>query len=372
MTGPTTDLQYSLWRDYVLWVLVLGLIALTAIAPGKIGIYPQLVDWSTIQALLGLLILTSGIESSGWLSRLSGRVVMHIHDERVLALFLMLLSVLLAMVLTNDIALFIVVPLTLSLGRIMVLPLRRLVIFEALAVNTGSLLTPIGNPQNIFLWQHSGVSFGIFVWNMLPLFLICLGTLGAFTLLAFKTKSIPTNEAPRAPALDLRLLLISAVLYLPFLVMADMHHTVLALGLVTAVFLVAAPRILYRIDWPLLIVFMLMFIDLRLLSAQPWIAQALVALNLHQSLSLFATGALLSQGISNVPASILLAGYSNDWTMIAWGVNAGGFGLVMGSLANLIALRIGKQRGGLLAFHAWSIPFFLLLVAISFLWLGLG
>ncbi|MGH8372315.1 MAG: SLC13 family permease [Gammaproteobacteria bacterium] len=368
MTEQKSHPSYSLRRDYVLWALVFGLIVLTAFAPGKIGTYPQLVDWPTIQVLLGLLILTSGIEFSGWLSRVSSRIVLHIHSERTLALFLILLSVLLAMGLTNDIALFIVVPLTLSLGRIMVLPLRRLVIFEALAVNSGSLLVPIGNPQNIFLWQHSGVSFVAFTWEMLPLFAICFVILAVFTFAAFKAEPLPRNDVP-PPILDRRLLLVSTLLYLPFLVMADLHHTAFALGLVALVFLVAAPRILYRVDWPLLIVFALMFIDLRLLAQQAWMAGAIAALKLHQPLGLFATGALLSQGISNVPASILLAGYSNDWAAIAWGVNVGGFGLVTGSLANLIALRIGHQRGNLAAFHAWAIPFFLLSGLLSCLWL---
>lgn len=371
MADQPHRLHHSLRRDYLLWALVSGLLVLTAIAPGKLATYPQLVDWPTIRTLLGLLILTRGIEASGWLSRLAVRVAQHLHTERALALFLMVLSVALAMFLTNDVALFVVVPLTLSLGAIVNLPLRRLVIFEAIAVNCGALLTPVGNPQNIFLWQHSGVTFLTFIWQMLPLFLCCLALLGVFIGMAFKPRPIETAAVRDAPVFDRRLLLVSLILYLPFLVMTDLHQGVLALGLVAIVMLIAAPRILWQIDWPLMGVFVLMFIDLRLLTEQAWLTQAITALDLHRPLRLFATGALLSQGLSNVPASILLSGYSTDWRVIAWGVNVGGFGLLIGSLANLIALRIGRQRGSLLAFHAWSIPFFLAVGGAAWLWLWL-
>jgi Na+/H+ antiporter NhaD/arsenite permease-like protein len=358
-------------RDYVLWALVAVLLGLSVAMPGRIITFPALVHWPTIQTLLGLLILTKGLESCGALLLLSVRIAMHIRNERMLALFLMALSVILAMIMTNDIALFVVVPLTLMLGRIMVLPVRRLVIFEALAVNCGSLLTPIGNPQNIFLWQHSGTHFTTFVGAMLPLFVICAVLLVVFTVLAFRSIPVDMHATRPEAVLNRRLLLISALLYVPFLIMADLRYTALALALIVIVFLLEAPRLLCRIDWPLMIVFVLMFLDLGVLASMPWVVQAIHVLDLHQPLRLFVTSTSLSQGISNVPASILLTGFSSDWRVIAWGVNAGGFGLVIGSLASLIALRIGGQRGSLLAFHAWSIPFFLLCTSAAACWLWL-
>lgn len=363
--------HYSLRRDYVLWALIAVLLGLSVAMPDRIVTFPALVHWPTIQTLLGLLILTKGLESCGALLMLSTRIATHIRNERTLALFLMALSVILAMIMTNDIALFVVVPLTLTLGRIMVLPIRRLVIFEALAVNCGSLLTPIGNPQNIFLWQHSGTHFTTFVGTMLPLFVICAALLVVFTALAFRSVAVGVHATPLDLALNRRLLLISALLYVPFLIMADLRYTALALAVVVVVFLLEAPRLLYRIDWPLMIVFVLMFIDLGVLASMPWMSHAVVSLNLHQPLRLYTAAALLSQGISNVPTAILFAGFSSDWRVIAWGVNAGGFGLVVGSLASLIALRIGGQRGSLLAFHAWSVPFFLLCTSAAALWLWL-
>ena len=92
-----------------------------------------------------------------------------IHSERALAFLLVGLAAGLSTLLTNDVALFAVVPLALSLHKLAPLPIKRLVIFIALAVNAGSILTPLGNPQNLFLWQTSGVSFGAFVWALAPL-----------------------------------------------------------------------------------------------------------------------------------------------------------------------------------------------------------
>ncbi|HEX3982774.1 MAG TPA: hypothetical protein VHX12_03690, partial [Acidisoma sp.] len=78
---------------------------------------------------------------------------------------------------------------------------------------------------------------------------------------------------------------------------------------------------------------------------------------------------LLSQFISNVPTTILLANYSSDWQSLAWGVDMGGFGLAVGSLANLIALRLAGPRGNLAAFHAWAAPFLLLAGGLTYIWM---
>lgn len=349
----------------MLLALIGLLIIFSVLRPAKIPIYLQLVNWPTIGTLLGLMILTTGLELSGWLRRIGQEIVLRIGNERILALFLISSSAVLAMLLTNDIALFVVVPLTLRLGELAQLPMRRLVIFEALAVNTGSLLTPIGNPQNIFLWQLSGVHFGVFMLRMLPPFVIATLCLLLLTLWAFPAKRM--HMVDNQPLLFPRrsLLLTSLLLYMPFLVLADLHQVAVGLALVTVVFLVGFPQLLRKIDWPLLGVFVFMFIDLDLLSQYP----VLGYLNLTHTGALYLAGTLGSQIISNVPAAILLSRYSSDWVTIAWAVNVGGFGFIVGSLANIIALRIGRQPGSFAAFHAWSVPFFLVVGALTGLWL---
>jgi len=110
-------------------------------------------------------------------------------------------------------------------------------------------------------------------------------------------------------------------------------------------------------------------VDLRLLAGLPWVGTMLGMIDLHRPLTLYGTGVAVSQFISNVPATILLSSYPHDWRTLAWGVDMGGFGLLAGSLANLIALRLGGQRGSLWAFHAWSVPFLVLAGGLTYIWL---
>ncbi len=313
------------------------------------------------------MMLAKGVEASGWLDRVGRATIARVASERALALVLIAGSALAAMLLTNDIVLFAVVPLTLGLGRIARLPLCRLVIFEALAVNAGAMLTPIGNPQNIFLWQRSGVGFAAFAVHMWPPFVIVNLCLLALTAAAFSGRRIRMENTQHASVLDKPMLTASALLFAPFIVLADLHYPAAALALVAGVFLLAFPGLLRRIDWALIVVFALMFVNLGMLARY----RPLAGFDLSSPANLFVAGAVTSQIVSNVPTAILLSRHSDDWMTLAWAVNVGAFGLATGSLANLIALRLGRQRGGLLAFHAWSLPFFIVVGGLVWLWLRL-
>jgi len=156
-------------EDILLLVLLVALVPLLWLMSEQLSSLHRLVDWKTMGALTGLLVLSRGLEDSGYLARAGSSLLARIHGERTLAAMLVLFSAALAAVVTNDVALFIVVPLTLSLRTVAALPVGRLVIFEALAVNAGSTLSPVGNPQNLFLWQSSPLGFLDFTWMMLPL-----------------------------------------------------------------------------------------------------------------------------------------------------------------------------------------------------------
>lgn len=292
-------------------------------------------------------------------------MMMHMNGQRMLGLFMVVGSALLAMVLTNDIALFVVVPLTLGFGELTELPTCRLIIFETLAVNAGSMLSPIGNPQNIYLWQLSGGNFGHFAVGMLPPFAITSLVLLPLAWWAFPDRRFALTHIPKLTVVRRPLLWTSVLLYIPFLVLMDLHYTVAGLILILAAFVIGFPRLLRLIDWPLLAVIILMFVDLGLLAQYPLPGLQHLA---HRS-GLFVSGALISQVLSNVPTAILLTKYSHDWQIIAWAADIGGFGLVIGSLANIIALRIGRQPGSFAAFHLWSVPFFIVVATLTWLWI---
>ena len=162
------------------------------------------------------------------------------------------------------------------------------------------------------------------------------------------------------------LLGVSLVLYVPFLVLADLHHAPWALAALTLIFLTVRPHVLLPLDWGLLLVFILLFVDLRLLAGQSLVHGWMNHLSLTQPRHLFWAGVGASQIISNVPAAIALAEYSRDWRVMAYAVNVGGFGFMVGSLANLIALRMAGDRKAWLSFHAYSLPFLVLASAVGY------
>ena len=361
-----SELLEALRKDYFLWALLAALALLTAYAPQRVSEYAALVDWRTVAALAGMLILSKGIELSGYLHRLGRRLIDHLSSERSLALFLVTSAALLSMLITNDVALFVLVPLTVSLRAISSVPITRLVVFEALAVNAGSALTPIGNPQNLFLWQASGVPFHEYFVAMTPLAFCMLAPLFLLTACAFGSRKAALEEHAPLPHTRKPLLWLSLALYIPFLAMIEVHHASAAMLAVLALFVVLHRPVLVRVDWLLILTFILMFIDLRLVAGLPLVRSVLESLHLSDPRSLYLTGVGASQFISNVPAAILLAKYSDDWRVIAYGVNVGGFGFLLGSLANLIAMRMAGDRRFWLVFHAYSVPFLVVAAALVY------
>ncbi len=371
MTAPPSPTPWwaalaALRRDRFFWLLLLALVALTLAQPDKLASYPSLVDWPTIAALTGLLALTQAVESSGALARLGRWLVAHLSTERMAALGLVTAAALLSTLLTNDVALFVVVPLTLGLCRIARLPTTKLIVFEALAVNAGSALTPIGNPQNLFLWQLSKVSFAEFTLHMAPLVAVLFALMLALTALAFRRTPLNAASQDAAPALDRPLLWVALALYGPFLWLTDRGHAAAGCAVVVSVMLLLRPRVLARVDWGLLLVFVLMFIDLRLIAGLDAVRGAIGSWGLSEPRKLYVAGMAASQLVSNVPATIALAEYSRDWRVMAYAVNVGGFGLAVGSLANLIALRMAPDTRAWLSFHRYSLPFLLAAAAVGY------
>ncbi|MDR0240922.1 MAG: citrate transporter [Burkholderia sp.] len=358
-TGAPAPRRWLGWlaQEPVLSVLALGLIVLQWVRPQPFAVLAGRVDWQTVATLAGLLMLTKALELSGCLMWLAHRIVHRVHSERGLAMLLVGFAAVLSMWLTNDVALFVVVPLMVSLRALTPLPFRRLVIVVALAVNAGSVATPLGNPQNLFLWQLSGVSFGRFVVTLGPLALALMALLLVLTACMFRAKPLDLSGDAIALPVQRMHALIAAVLFAAFVLLADAHHPLPGLIGVAIVLLAVKRDAVLKIDWLLLLIFVLMFVVLRTAAALPVVHDTIAHARLDSPLRVYAAGAVLSQAISNVPAAILLSEFTHDWRALAFGVSVGGFGFAIGSLANLIAVRLAKEPRMWLPFHLVSIPF---------------
>ncbi|VVD79645.1 citrate transporter [Pandoraea communis] len=353
--------------DWVLVILLAGFVILQVFRPASVGELFARIDRQTILTLAGLLMLTRAIDQSGFLDWLAQRLLRAFRTERRLALLMVTFAAALSTLLTNDVALFAVVPLAQSLARIAPVRIERLIIFLALAVNAGSSLTPFGNPQNLFLWQQSGMSFGAYVVMMTPLTLALMAVLLAMCAAAFDSRALHFQQ--RGPRHDMRwtLLWVALTLFVAFVVLADHGYAAWACAGVAAVLLVARRNAVFGIDWLLLAIFVLMFVVLRGVAGLPEVRATLGHVDFSGTAMAYAGAAVLSQFISNVPAAILLAEYSHNWPALAHGVAVGGFGLAIGSLANLIALRMAKSGKVWWHFHWLSLPFFFVALFLGFI-----
>ncbi|MEK6422817.1 MAG: SLC13 family permease [Burkholderia gladioli] len=353
----------------VLSILVVALVILQIARPQPLAALAGLVDWQTVATLAGLLMVTKALELSGFLMWLAHRIVHRVRTERSLAMLLIVFAAVLATWLTNDVALFVAVPLVVSLQRLTPLPIKRLVICLAIAVNAGSIATPLGNPQNLFLWQRSGASFGRFVIELAPLALMTMAMLLVLSACLFRAKPLDFSGDSEPHPVRRPLALTAAVLFAAFVVAADLHFAVPGVIAVALVFAAVRRDAVLKIDWLLLLIFVLMFVVLRGAAALPAVHGAVAQLGLDAPLRLYTAGAVLSQGISNVPAAILLSEFGGDWRALAFGISVGGFGFAIGSLANLIAVRLAKTPGIWGPFHLVCVPFGLIAYALGALWL---
>jgi Na+/H+ antiporter NhaD/arsenite permease-like protein len=347
-------------HDRLLQALLLLTAALAIYDPRPPRAYLQWLDVPTLAGLTGLLTLTQGVRASGAIQRWALHLVARLHDARVLAIVLVLLSAALASVLTNDVALFLVVPLTLAVDRIAKIPRQRLVIFEALAVNAGSTFSPIGNPQNLLLWQHSRLSFAGYIAALAPAGAILLGMLLLLCVFAFPAAPLQLDEgAMKPPPLNVPLAIGATLLLAGMVAALQWGYAWQAALTVLAAGVVFFRRSLLGVDWMLLLTFAAMFVGLGHLAAVPAVNAHLHALDWRDPRVLYGGGIVLSQLISNVPAAVLLQHYTHDLPLLAVAVNVGGSGLMIGSLANLIALRLDGSPRIAWKFHAWSVPFLL-------------
>jgi Na+/H+ antiporter NhaD/arsenite permease-like protein len=361
-------------REWLLCIAVVLALVLGIADPQPGGRYLEWLDGPTLAGLFALLVATQAVRRSGYVQAAAWQLTDRMTSLRGLAMALAAGAAVSSMLLTNDVSLFLLVPLTLAIAQTLNLPdavRRRMVIVLAFAVNAGSMLSPIGNPQNLLVWQLSGVDAWHFVLWMLPACAVNMVALALFIVLAFPASATASRtgparatrtDTPRKPALALT----AAAMLIVTIALLQAGHAYVA-GLVAALlFLIVDRASLRQVDWALLATFAALFIGLGHLADWGPVQALASQVDWSHRLTLFASGAGLSQVISNVPATVFLSQFTKAWQTLLIAVNVGGYGLAIGSMANLIALRLEGSKRIWWDFHVYSVPFFLVVAAATY------
>ena len=337
-------------RDAVLAIACVLAAASCVAVPPDAG-YADYIDWRTIGLLFSLMVATSGLARAGVLARACRALVRACKSGGVLIAALVGLTFFVSMVVTNDVALVAFVPLALAALREAGL-VRRLAFAIAcmtVAANVGSMLTPIGNPQNIYLLSVSGMSAVELVGIMAPYsaaaFVLLAAAIGIAELRDRKRfKHIPSQMAgvnPKAPqeSFALRDVLPWIALFVMCLLCVARIAPVwlvVAAAIALALALAFDMRALRHVDYALLFTFVAFFVFVGNAARIEVVREAVAALVDGRALLV---GAVASQIISNVPAAILVSGFTTDWPALLGGVNIGGLGTLIASMASLISYK---------------------------------
>lgn len=351
------------WRkgkkpDVVLTVSgILALISMLWNPPGME--YLEFIDIRVLCLLFSLMAVIEGLRQEGVFAKAAGFLTGKAGNLRVLSGILTGLCFFLSMFITNDVSLITFVPMTIfMLQGCRQKYLIRVIVLETIAANLGSMLLPFGNPQNLYLYGKYHMGFAAFVKTMFPVWILSLVLLILFLCLLIPAESLGDErgsvqnvhiaESKAQVSADTftrgkhqRKILIYLLLFLAAIsgvLRLVPYYAVLLL--VTAVFLVLEPAVLKKVDYGLLLTFVFFFLFVGNLSELEIIRES-VRRFLEGRVVL--AGALTSQVISNVPAALMLSGFTEEGTKLLLGVNIGGLGTLIASMASLISYKYYKK-----------------------------
>lgn len=344
---------------------ILALISSFVVLPDKEYLnYP---DYRTIALLFCLMIIVAGFRSLGVFDRLAATLLKRAESTKNLSLMLIMICFFFSMIITNDVALITFVPFTIRVFQLSgnTRPVLKLVVLETIAANLGSMATPIGNPQNLYLYSISGISAGKFALSVLPYAGISLIMLIAAVLFSKNEKICGFTVSDNIKSISGKRMAISSLPYIALLILC-LLVVFRVIGYLPVLIIIAGAvlflnRSLFRkADYCLLLTFLFFFIFIGNIKRVPQISEFLNSAVQGRELIF---GIFASQIISNVPAAILLSGFSADYSALMTGVNIGGLGTLIASLASLISYKFfasefPKEKGRYLKiFTLWNLLF---------------
>ena len=339
-----TKLKQFLKQETVLAVAA-ALAVVSAFFVRPDAAYLGYIDWRTLAILFSLMTVMAGLRRQGVFDRM-GRALLALSGGTLqLVLVLVGLCFFGSMFITNDVALLTFVPFTFAVLDSMGGEMRQklalpVVCMQTVAANLGSMLTPIGNPQNLYLYGKSGMGMGAFVALMLPYSLASLVMLVAWAVLVCRgqrSRSGPFLESRQNAPSSRRIIGMYGVLFVVCL-LAVMR--VLPYGAALAAVLLAALAAdrdtMGGVDYSLLLTYVAFFIFIGNLGRIPAFSSWLQGIIAGREVLV---SVLASQVTSNVPAALLLSGFTQNTQALIIGTNLGGLGTLIASMASLISYR---------------------------------
>lgn len=331
--------------------------------------YLSYIDVRTLSLLFCLMIIIAGVQKCGVFESLAQRLLSGNQTLRILQVILVMVPFFASMLITNDVALITFVPFTISILEMAKeqQKIPWILVLQTMAANLGSMATPIGNPQNIYLCGFFQIGMPDFFRIVAPTVVLSALILAALSLVS-KNKNIQVEFLEKLSIHHNKTLLVLMVLFCLCLlsVFRILPHLCL-IFIVCGVLLVVDRELFCRVDYILLLTFVFFFIFAGNLSR---IEEVRTFLQSLMEQSTLITSILASQIFSNVPAAILLSNFTNQASSLLLGVNLGGLGTPIASLASLITIKyyLRSKGANLRTFFFWFtiMNFALLLILYLF------
>ena len=335
-------------RETVLCVATfLALVSMFFVKPDR-G-YADYLDARVLALLFCLMTVMEGFKKTGLFEQMANGLLKKVKTFRQLMVVLVGLCFFSSMWITNDVALLTFVPFTILVLRMaqMEQQMIAVVTMETIAANLGSMATPVGNPQNLYLYSVSGMSLGEFIKVMGPLSVLSLMLILAGCL-AKKNEKLQMQVVPqikKEKKTGENLLLMGLFLVSLLSVLRILSWPVLlGITLLACVLLYATGKEEFlpgKVDYGLLLTFVAFFMFIGNMGRIDWVKEVLEKVLAGNELFLGFAG---SQVISNVPAAILLSGFTKNYAVLLQGVNIGGLGTMIASLASLISYKFYAEE----------------------------
>lgn len=298
----------------------------------------QYIDFKTLFCLLCLMTALKGIEQEGLLHTVSVKLSSGIKSLRTFIFLLVFTCFFASMFMTNDVALIALVPITLSVLSLCGQERHTalVIVLQTIAANIGSSLTPVGNPQNLYLFTRYGFSIRSFIGLTFP-FVIFGGLLLALVCGLIPDRPICQMTA-QTPLIRRKPVLVYGTMFL--LAVAAVLRLIPYWAAVPVIIGAAAlfdRRTLLKVDYSLLLTFAAIFIFVGNLARINWVYLTVSGFVQKDTML---TAILSSQFISNVPAAVMLSGFTDNVSNLLIGVNIGGMGTLIASMASVISYKL--------------------------------